>query len=127
MLTVENLQKSYNTGGKLLEVIRDVSFTVAEGEFVTVVGPSGAGKTTLLRCMAGLLPRSGGSVVLTKTGKIVDSPPPEIACVFQDYSRSLMPWYKVGRNVGLPLRNPIPDSVHIYNWIDLGDAIHVYL
>jgi NitT/TauT family transport system ATP-binding protein len=110
MLTVEHLQKSYNTGGKPLEVIRDISFTVAEGEFVTVVGPSGAGKTTLLRCMAGLLPRSGGTIMLTKTGKVIDSPPPEIACVFQDYSRSLMPWYKVWRNVELPLRNAIPDK-----------------
>jgi len=109
LLTVEHLQKTYTTGGKSLEVLRDVSFTVEEGEFVTVVGPSGAGKTTLLRCMAGLLPRSGGTVMLTKTGKVIDAPPPEIACVFQDYSRSLMPWYKVGRNVGLPLVNTIKD------------------
>ncbi len=109
MLTVENLQKTYNTGGKPLEVLRDISFTVKEGEFVTVVGPSGAGKTTLLRCMAGLLPPSGGKVTLTNTGKVIDSPPKEIACVFQDYSRSLMPWYKVSRNVGLPLANTIKD------------------
>lgn len=109
MLTVEHLQKTYNTGGKPLEVLRDVSFTVETGQFVTVVGPSGAGKTTLLRCMAGLLPRSGGTVAITTTGKVIDSPPPEIACVFQDYSRSLMPWYKVGRNVELPLRNTIRD------------------
>jgi len=109
LLTVEHLKKTYTTGGKSLEVLRDVSFTVEEGEFVTVVGPSGAGKTTLLRCMAGLLPRSGGTVTLTKTGKVIDAPPPEIACVFQDYSRSLMPWYKVGRNVGLPLVNTIKD------------------
>jgi NitT/TauT family transport system ATP-binding protein len=108
VLTVEHLQKTYDSGN--LEVLRDVTFSVAEGEFVTVVGPSGAGKTTLLRCMAGLLPRSGGTIMLTKTGKVIDSPPPEIACVFQDYSRSLMPWYKVWRNVELPLRNTIPDK-----------------
>ena len=109
MLTVDHLKKSYNVSGRTLEVLRDISFTVQEGEFVTVVGPSGAGKTTLLRCLAGLLPSSGGSVVLTRTGKVIDSPPKEIACVFQDYSRSLMPWSKVGRNVALPLKNTIRD------------------
>jgi NitT/TauT family transport system ATP-binding protein len=109
VLAVENLQKTYPTAGAPLEVLRDVSFTVARGEFVAVVGPSGAGKTTLLRCLAGLLPRSGGSVVLTGTGTVVDAPPQEVACVFQDYSRSLMPWSRVGRNVELPLRNTIRD------------------
>jgi ABC-type nitrate/sulfonate/bicarbonate transport system ATPase subunit len=108
MLSVEHLQKSYRTGGTSLEVLRDITFTVEAGEFVTIVGPSGAGKTTLLRCLSGLLPSTAGTVVLTRTGKVVTSPPPEIACVFQDYSRSLMPWSKVARNVAIPLKNKIP-------------------
>jgi NitT/TauT family transport system ATP-binding protein len=118
VLTVDHLQKSYTVSGQRLEVLRDITFTVEEGEFVTVVGPSGAGKTTLLRCLAGLLPRSGGSVTLTRTGKVVDSPPPEIACVFQDYSRSLMPWSKVGRNVALPLKNTIRDRAERQRVVD---------
>jgi NitT/TauT family transport system ATP-binding protein len=122
VLTVEHLQKSYNVPGGRLEVLRDISFSVAEDEFVTVVGPSGAGKTTLLRCLSGLLPRSGGSVTLTKTGKVIDSPPPEIACVFQDYSRSLMPWSKIGRNVGLPLKNKIRDRAERQAAVD--SALH---
>ncbi|MEV8614739.1 ABC transporter ATP-binding protein [Amycolatopsis sp. NPDC051373] len=109
MLTVEHLKKSYRSAGSELEVLRDISFTVNAGEFVTIVGPSGAGKTTLLRCLSGLLPSSGGKVVLTETGKVIESPPPEVACVFQDYSRSLMPWSKVGRNVAIPLKNKIRD------------------
>jgi NitT/TauT family transport system ATP-binding protein len=109
MLTVENLKKVYNISGSALEVLRDISFTVQPGEFVTIVGPSGAGKTTLLRCLSGLLPSSGGKVTLTESGRVIDSPPPEIACVFQDYSRSLMPWSRVARNVAIPLKNKIRD------------------
>jgi NitT/TauT family transport system ATP-binding protein len=110
MLSVEHLQKSYRTGGTSLEVLRDITFTVEAGEFVTIVGPSGAGKTTLLRCLSGLLPSTAGTVVLTRTGKVVTSPPPEIACVFQDYSRSLMPWFTVRKNVALSLKNTISDE-----------------
>lgn len=109
MLTVENLKKVYNISGSALEVLRDISFSVQSGEFVTIVGPSGAGKTTLLRCLSGLLPSSGGKVTLTESGRVIASPPPEIACVFQDYSRSLMPWSKVARNVAIPLKNKIRD------------------
>jgi NitT/TauT family transport system ATP-binding protein len=118
MLSVEHLRKTYQVGGAPLEVLRDITFTVEPGEFVTVVGPSGAGKTTLLRCLSGLLPRSGGSVVLTHTGTVIDSPPEEIACVFQDYSRSLMPWSKVGRNVAIPLKNKIKDRAERQRRVD---------
>lgn len=109
MLQVEHLNKSYTVQGSELEVLRDVSFDVRSGEFVTVVGPSGAGKTTLLRCVSGLLRASSGAVRLTTTGKLVTAPPPEMAFVFQDYSRSLMPWSKVGRNVAIPLKNKVRD------------------
>ena len=105
MLSVESLQKTYGTPGEGLEAIREVSFEVEAGDFVTIVGPSGAGKTTLLRCVCGLLRPSGGTVSLD--GAAIDGPPREMACVFQDYSRSLMPWFSVERNVGLPLKNKI--------------------
>lgn len=104
MLEIEGLRKTYGDparGG--IEAIREVSFTVAENEIVSIVGPSGAGKTTLLRCLSGLQSRSGGVVRLD--GEVVDSPPIKIAGVFQDYSRSLMPWFTIERNVGLPLKN----------------------
>src|SRR5687767_7177210 len=83
--------------------IDSVSFTVSDREFVCVVGPSGCGKTTLLKCIAGLLRPSQGEVLLR--GRRVTSPPPEMALVFQEYSRSLMPWASVRNNVLLPLRH----------------------
>ena len=103
MLEIRNLAKTYGSGEKATRAIEDVSFTVADREFVCVVGPSGGGKTTLLKCVAGLLQPTSGSVQLR--GRPVTSPPPEMALVFQEYSRSLMPWTSVRNNVLLPLRH----------------------
>ncbi len=103
MLEIKGLGKTYGSGETATAAVRDISFTVEEGKFVCVVGPSGCGKTTLLKCVAGLLPPSRGDVVLR--GKRVTSPPEEMAVVFQEYSRSLMPWTSVRNNVLLPLRH----------------------
>jgi NitT/TauT family transport system ATP-binding protein len=103
VLEVEGLRKVYDDpGGGERVAIERLSFTVAAGELVTVVGPSGCGKTTLLRCLSGLTAPSQGSV--TVAGRPVAGPPPELAMVFQDYSRSLLPWMTVERNVAFPLR-----------------------
>jgi NitT/TauT family transport system ATP-binding protein len=103
MLEIKNLGKTYVTGETTTHAIGSVSFVVDEGEFVCVVGPSGCGKTTLLKCIGGLLAPSEGEVVLR--GKIITSPPEEMALVFQEYSRSLFPWMSVRGNVMLPLRH----------------------
>jgi NitT/TauT family transport system ATP-binding protein len=86
-----------------MHAVDRVTFDVAEGEFVCVVGPSGCGKTTLLKSIGGLLQPSRGEVVLN--GKRVTAPPEEMAIVFQEYGRSLMPWTSVRNNVLLPLRH----------------------
>jgi NitT/TauT family transport system ATP-binding protein len=103
MLDIKGLSKTYGAGPKATHAIGDVSFTVLDGEFVCVVGPSGCGKTTLLKCIAGLLEPSRGEVALR--GRRVEGPPDELALVFQEYSRSLMPWSSVRNNVLLPLRH----------------------
>jgi NitT/TauT family transport system ATP-binding protein len=102
MLDVAGLRKVYSGAGRTVEAIRDVTFRVNAGELVCIVGPSGAGKTTLLKCIAGLLPPSGGKVVLE--GQTVTGPPPAMAVVFQEYGRSLFPWMTVHQNVELPLK-----------------------
>jgi len=103
MLEIGNLAKTYGSGEKETQALRDVSFVVEDGEFVCVVGPSGCGKTTLLKCVAGLLRPTHGDIVLR--GKRVTEPPEEMAIVFQEYGRSLMPWASVRNNVLLPLRH----------------------
>jgi NitT/TauT family transport system ATP-binding protein len=103
LLEIRNVAKTYGTGAKATHAIADVSFGVDDREFVCVVGPSGCGKTTLLKCVGGLLRPSKGEVLLR--GRRVTSPPEEMALVFQEYGRSLMPWASVRNNVLLPLRH----------------------
>jgi NitT/TauT family transport system ATP-binding protein len=82
--------------------VLELNLIVAPGELVSVVGPSGCGKSTLLRCIAGLVPPTGGRVVLR--GAPVDDVPDGLAVVLQDYGRSLYPWLSVRDNVAMPLR-----------------------
>ncbi|HYZ20416.1 MAG TPA: ABC transporter ATP-binding protein [Gaiellaceae bacterium] len=103
LLEIRNVAKTYGTGAKATQAIADASFAVDDREFVCVVGPSGCGKTTLLKCVGGLLRPTRGLVLLR--GKPVTSPPEEMALVFQEYGRSLMPWASVRNNVLLPLRH----------------------
>ena len=103
LLEIKGLGKTYGAGLTATHAVGNVTFTIEEGEFVCVVGPSGCGKTTLLKCVAGLLRPSAGEVVLR--GAPVTGPPERMALVFQEYSRSLMPWMSVRNNVLLPLRH----------------------
>ncbi|MQY07816.1 ABC transporter ATP-binding protein [Actinomadura macrotermitis] len=98
MLEINALTHSYGDH----TVLSDMNLEVAEGELVSIVGPSGCGKSTLLRCIAGLIAPTGGKVVLN--GTPVDGVPDDLAVVFQDYSRSLLPWLTVRDNVALPLK-----------------------
>lgn len=100
-LQVKGLSKAYGSGGTAVQAIGDLTFETRTGEFVCIVGPSGCGKTTLLKCLSGLIPATGGSATLD--GKPIDGPPEALAVVFQDYSRSLMPWMSISSNVTLPL------------------------
>ena len=82
-----------------VEAVRDVSFDVAQGEFVSLVGPSGCGKSTLLSIICGLLPPSGGAVYIA--GEPVRGPSPLIG--FMPQKDHLFPWRTVYENVRLGL------------------------
>jgi len=85
------------------EAIREVSFTVDKGEFVTVVGPSGCGKSTLLKIASGLLDPSRGSVTVDRE---------RLGYVFQD--PTLLPWRTVQQNVELlPELHGIPKGERV--------------
>ncbi len=98
-LEVSHLSASFTDRRGSLHVLDDLSFSVAPGEFVCVLGPSGSGKSTLLRVLAGLLPEGAGSVKLQ--GEEVLGPQPGVGLVFQN--ANLMPWRTVAENIRLPL------------------------
>src|SRR5213596_1888178 len=88
-------------GDKL--VLDALDLRIAGGEFVALLGPSGCGKSTALNCIAGLLPLSGGTIMLDATR--IDTLPPEqrgFGMVFQNYA--LFPHMPVEKNVGSGLR-----------------------
>ncbi len=84
-----------------LNILKGISLVVHEKEFVCIVGASGCGKTTLLRLLAGLITPTTGSVEYR--GRPVTGPEPELAMVFQDYGKALLPWRTVAGNVALAL------------------------
>ena len=89
MLRVENLSKTYEDG---TQALKGVTFSVAPGEFIAVLGKSGSGKSTLLRCINRLVEPTGGSIFLGDD-EITDASPSalrllrrEIGLVFQQYN-----------------------------------------
>ncbi|EJN01236.1 ABC transporter ATP-binding protein [Herbaspirillum sp. YR522] len=84
----------------VLQVLDDVSLTVAPGEFVALLGPSGCGKSTLLRLVAGLEPATAGGIA--QDGHPIERPAPSRIVVFQD--PTLYPWRRVWDNVALGLQ-----------------------
>jgi multiple sugar transport system ATP-binding protein len=85
IVTVDGLSKRYP--GAAAPAVRDVSFTVADREFMVLLGPSGCGKSTVLRMIAGLEPITSGTVAID--GRVVNQVPAkarDIAMVFQSYA-----------------------------------------
>ena len=99
MLQVQNVCKTFQGGRGTLEVLRDIRFNVAAGEFISIIGPSGCGKTTLLRILHGLESATRG--VVSVSGKPVEAPSPSSAMVFQQFN--LFPWLTVARNIAFGL------------------------
>jgi NitT/TauT family transport system ATP-binding protein len=106
VLIVQGLHHAYAPGQV---AIGDLSFGVDAGEIVSIVGPSGCGKTTLLKALAGLLAPTGGMIRFQ--GEPVRGVPEGLAMVFQEYSRSLLPWATASANIELPLRYQPVDSL----------------
>ena len=104
LLSAEDLHHTYSPGEpEEHRALGGITFSVQEGEFVSIVGPSGCGKTTLMRCLSGLMQPTAGTVSME--GQTISSVPEHLTLVFQDYSRSLYPWLRVAANVEFPLKD----------------------
>jgi nitrate ABC transporter ATP-binding subunit len=100
-LVISNVWKSFASKKGTQQVLRDVSVTVEQGEFVSLIGHSGCGKSTLLNAIGGLVTPDGGSITLD--GEPVTAPSPDRAMVFQHYS--LLPRLSLVRNVQVAVRS----------------------
>ena len=100
VIDIRNVFKSFKKDrSQELLVLRDINFTVNEGEIVALLGKSGSGKSTLLRSIAGLIAPSSGQIFYR--GDKVTGPVRGISMVFQQFA--LMPWLTVLQNVELGL------------------------
>ncbi len=99
LLELKHVSKSFPLAKGTLQVLHDISFDVADGEFIALVGPSGCGKSTLLRIINGIVPLTSGQVLYN--GRQVDGINLESALVFQSFA--LLPWLSVKANVEMGL------------------------
>jgi nitrate/nitrite transport system ATP-binding protein len=96
-IDIQNVEQTFKTKKGSFQALRDISLTVAKGEFVALIGHSGCGKSTLLNLIAGLTTPTQG--VLLCADREIAGPGPERAVVFQNHS--LLPWLTCFENVYL--------------------------
>ncbi|HEX2985601.1 MAG TPA: ABC transporter ATP-binding protein [Caproiciproducens sp.] len=102
VLRVKDIQETYQAENGEITAIKNISFEVQKGEFISIVGPSGCGKSTLLSIIAGLLKPTSGEVYVN--GEKVDSVSPHIGYMLQ--RDNLLEWRTIYKNVmfGLEIR-----------------------
>ena len=124
MLNLKGITKTFDSG---TEALSATTFTLSDGEFVSLVGPSGCGKSTLLRIVAGLSQPSAGEIATSSEMEDL-----RIGFVFQE--PTLMPWSTVFENVALPLQlvngSPNTDDVDrittVLQWVGLEEFQNAY-
>ena len=108
VITMRNINKSYRMGTQSLHVLKDVSLTVKQGEYLAILGPSGSGKSTLMNiigCMdvmdSGNYLLDGVAIEQAKEKELVKTRNQKIGFIFQKYH--LIPTYNVLQNIVMPL------------------------
>jgi NitT/TauT family transport system ATP-binding protein len=99
-IVFDRVSVSFDTATGPLQVVDDVTFEIAQGDFVSIIGPSGCGKTTMMNIVAGFVKPTAGTVLLD--GRPIDGPGPERGVIFQEYG--VFPWLTVRENIAFGLR-----------------------
>jgi NitT/TauT family transport system ATP-binding protein len=99
LIEIDGVDKAFASRHGTISIMQDISFSVADNDFLAIVGPSGCGKSTLLRLIIGLDHPTGGTIRFR--GKPVDHVETEMAMVFQNFA--LYPWLTVKQNVAFGL------------------------
>ncbi len=123
LVELRHLSMTYSTkSGESVNALIDVSATLENGEFVTIVGPSGCGKSTLLYIVGGFIPGSSGHVLVD--GKAVTGPGPDRGPVFQEFA--LFPWKTVGGNIRYGLdEQKVPRAAAEARVAELLELVHL--
>ena len=123
ILEVSNLKKNYHTEQKEIMALKNISFDLQEGEFISIVGPSGCGKSTILSILAGLEDKSDGSISFSKSKKIA----------YMLQNDSLLPFRTILENccIGLEIKHQLNTKTkkYVLDLLDtygLHDFIHQY-
>src|ERR1700683_4152120 len=98
-ISCERVRKIYGQGANAFEAVHAATFSVEQGEFVSLLGPSGCGKSTLLMMIGGLIAPTSGDIII-EGGKVL-RPRADVGVVFQ--TPTLLPWRSVLDNVLLPV------------------------
>lgn len=138
LLDVQNIQKTFGKGANKVTALRDVTFSIEEGEFVGIMGPSGAGKSTLLNLLATIDTPTAGSIQIEnveiqtlKENALADFRREHLGFIFQDYN--LLDSLTVQENILLPLAIAKVDRatiqqrvVEIARLFHIEDLLHKY-
>jgi putative ABC transport system ATP-binding protein len=134
VLRVLSLCRAYGERANPVRALTDVSFDVARGSFVVVMGPSGSGKSTLLRCASGLDRPTSGAVLFGDTDltglsevELTELRRRRIGFVFQEYN--LLPALTVEQNIALPRHlagdEPRKEELDtVLSWVSLRELRH---
>src|SRR3989338_8745624 len=99
-VALKRVSKSFKQKGQRIQALRDINFSIEDGEFICVIGPSGCGKSSLISLIAGLEFPDSGEVFVDS--KIVEGPSKDRLVVFQE--AALFPWLTVQENVEFGLK-----------------------